>query len=74
MRIQQCGQLITLDGTGSHDLENDPLDSYEWDLNHDGVAEVTGSSLINIAVPGYMSVGNDTVYLRWGVRPYFAKR
>jgi hypothetical protein len=60
----QYGQLLTLDGTGSYDFENETLDVYDWDFNGDGIPDLSGGSIQNYTVPNTWSIGSKTMYLR----------
>jgi len=51
------GELVTLDGSAS-----DPgITSYQWDLDNNGVYEVTSGSPIHVAAGSFTSAGNYTI-------------
>jgi len=58
------GTTVTLDGTGSHDFENDTIDLYDWDFDGDGVTDLSGGALQTWAVPSTWAPGTYTLNLR----------
>jgi hypothetical protein len=59
-----AGTTVTLDGTGSHDSENDTIDLYDWDFDGDGVTDLSGEALQAWTIPSSWAPGTYTLNLR----------
>ena len=59
-----AGTPVVLDGTGSNDLESDPIILYDWDLNGDGVPDLSGASQQVWTIPVTWAPGQYTLNLR----------
>ena len=59
-----AGTTVTLDGSGSHDLENDSIDLYDWDFDRDGVTDLSGEALQTWTIPSTWAPGTYTLNLR----------
>jgi hypothetical protein len=58
------GATVTLDGSGSHDSENDTIDLYDWDVDGDGVTDLSGGALQTWTIPTAWAPGTYTLSLR----------
>ena len=63
------GTTVTLDGSGSHDSENDTIDLYDWDFDGDGVTDLSGGALQTWTIPTAWAPGTYTLNLRVREQP-----
>lgn len=58
------GTLVMLDGGGSHNTNNLAMDLYDWDLNGDGVTDLSGGATQTWTIPATWAPGTYTLNLR----------